>query len=70
MYTNDNKLYKREIHLDHIDSSCFLFGPRMTGKTSLLTKLSVDAYYNLLDPQIELRFRTRPHEFWACKFPA
>ncbi len=64
MRINNNKLYKREIQLDHIDSSCFLFGPRMTGKTSLLTQLSVNSYYNLLDPQVELKLRTRPHEFW------
>ena len=64
MYINNNNFYQREIQLDQIESSCFLFGPRMTGKTSILMRLSSDIYYNLLDPQVELRFRTRPHEFW------
>ena len=49
MRTNNNKLYQREMRLDQIESSCFLFGPRMTGKTSLLTKLKVDAFYKDLD---------------------
>lgn len=64
MYTNNNKSYKREPNLGQMESSCFLFGPRMTGKTSLLCKLKTDAYYNLLDPELELRLRTRPSEFW------
>lgn len=64
MHTNNNKTYQRELSLNQVESSCFLFGPRMTGKTSLLLKGKTDAYYNLLDPELELRLRTRPYEFW------
>lgn len=64
MRTNNNILYKREVHLKSQNSSCFLMGPRMTGKTSLLSQLRADVCFDLLDPQLELIFRTRPQEFW------
>ena len=65
MRTNNNVVYKREINLKKFSSSsCFLFGPRMTGKTSLLLKLKASAFYNLLDPELEIRFRSSPKEFW------
>ena len=64
MRINNNILYKREIHLKEFKSSCFLFGPGMTGKTHLLSQLEADAYYDLLDPQLELNFRFRPQDFW------
>ena len=57
-------LYKREIQPERFKSSFFLFGPRMTGKTLLLSRLKSDAFYNLLDPELELNFRTRPKAFW------
>ena len=64
MRTNNNMLYNREIRLKELESSCFLMGPRMTGKTSLLAQLKVDASFDLLDPQMELNLRAHPHEFW------
>ena len=38
----------------------------MTGKTSLLNQLGADVCFDLLDPQVEIAFRTRPHEFWEA----
>ncbi len=64
MHTNNNKLYKREIPFRNFKSSLFLFGPRMTGKTHLLSQLKTDAFYDLLDPHLEIHFRTHPQEFW------
>ena len=64
MSINNNVVYNREFHLKGFKSSCFLFGPRMVGKTSLLSQLKVDAFYDLLDPQLEMNFRVRPQEFW------
>ena len=64
MRTNNNILYKRETDLKEFKSSFFLFGPRMTGKTHLLSQLKVDAFYDLLDPQLELNLRVKPQEFW------
>ena len=57
-------MYKRELQLKNCPSSCFLFGPRMTGKTQLLKQLKTDAYYDLLDPVLEREFLTRPETFW------
>ena len=64
MSINNNVLYKRELHLNTVLSSCFLFGPRMTGKTCLLKQLKVSAYYDLLDPQMERAFLAQPETFW------
>ncbi|MCZ0932566.1 MAG: AAA family ATPase [Oligoflexia bacterium] len=64
MSINNNILYKREIDLKALRSSCFLIGPRMTGKTYLLNQLKATAYFDLLEPQLEIQFRSRPHEFW------
>ena len=64
MRINNNGLYKREIDLSRFSSSLFLFGPRLTGKTHLLTRLKATAFYDLLDPELEMRFRVRPQEFW------
>ncbi len=64
MRINNKGLYKREIDLNRFSSSLFLFGPRLTGKTHLLTRLKADAFYDLLDPELDLRFRVRPQEFW------
>jgi predicted AAA+ superfamily ATPase len=57
-------LFKRVLDLNTIKTSSFLFGPRLTGKTTLLKSLSYDAYFDLLDPQIELEYRTQPVHFW------
>ena len=64
MLINNNIVYKRELQLKNQTSSCFLFGPRMTGKTQLLKQLQTDAYYDLLDPALEREFLTRPETFW------
>ena len=64
MSTNNNILWIREVSLKSFKTSCFIFGPRMTGKTHLLSQLKVDAFYDLLDPQLGLRLRTHPEEFW------
>ena len=55
--------FKREF-APNLKQSCFLFGPRMTGKTSLLRNLSSGAYYDLLDVELELALRERPKTFW------
>ena len=64
MSINNNIVYKRELKLKNCPSSCFLFGPRMTGKTQLLKQLKTDAYYDLLDPALEREFLARPETFW------
>ena len=64
MIINNNILYKRELDLKPLLSSCFLFGPRMTGKTYLLSQLKHATYYDLLDPQLEKQFLTHPETFW------
>ena len=64
MHINNNVIYDREVSLKSLKSSCFLIGPRMTGKTSLLKQLKVEASFDLLDPQMEIEFRTHPNLFW------
>ena len=56
--------YKRLLNIDKYTSSAFLFGARMTGKTSLLRQIESSLYVDLLDPEVELRLRARPSEFW------
>jgi predicted AAA+ superfamily ATPase len=46
------------------ETSVFIFGPRMTGKTTLLRKLDAGQYFDLLDPESELQYRSRPGLFW------
>jgi predicted AAA+ superfamily ATPase len=36
----------------------------MTGKTTLLRQIKVDSFFDLLDPQLELRYRANPERFW------
>ena len=64
MSINNNVLYKRELSLNSLASSCFLFGPRMTGKTHLLNRLKASVYYDILDPQLEKQLLTQPEIFW------
>lgn len=45
------------------DDSAFIFGPRMTGKTTLLSGEECDLYVDLLDPELELRYNAAPGEF-------
>lgn len=56
--------YQRLLDLSKYSNSAFVFGPRMTGKTSLLRQIPNSVYFDLLDPELELRFRTQPAEFW------
>lgn len=57
-------MYTRDLHLESIKSSYFLFGPRMTGKTTLLSLLHHPTHYNLLDIAIELQLKQNPQLFW------
>ena len=57
-------LFKRALRLGSTRRSAFLFGPRMTGKTSLLKELPADLFVDLLDPELELRLKTSPRLFW------
>lgn len=58
------RCFSRELILPSASASAFLFGPRMTGKTTLLTALRATHYVNLLDPEVELRLRGSPRVFW------
>ncbi|HLD73375.1 MAG TPA: AAA family ATPase [Bdellovibrionota bacterium] len=64
MAINNTILYTREVNLSRVISSIFLFGPRMTGKTKLLEGLNAHRYFDLLDPEIELKFNVSPKLFW------
>ena len=64
MRINNNIIYQRELSLSQLTSSCLLIGPRMTGKTSLLSHVKADHTFDLLDAQLELRLRAHPNEFW------
>ncbi|OGQ07741.1 MAG: hypothetical protein A3G32_03085 [Deltaproteobacteria bacterium RIFCSPLOWO2_12_FULL_40_28] len=57
-------VFQREQHLDCFRLSAFLFGPRMTGKTTLLDKIKRNLTINLLDPEEELNYRQTPRLFW------
>jgi len=54
----------RILTLAKLRTSAFLFGPRMTGKTTLLNRMTSDEYFNLLDPELELLYRSKPGTFW------
>lgn len=56
--------YPRTLDLPRIRGSAFLFGPRLTGKTTLLRSLASDLYIDLLDPELELSFQRQPKLFW------
>ena len=56
--------FQRELDLQKNRSSLFLFGPRMTGKTTLLKNLQAGRYYDLLDPEVELGLRQSPALLW------
>lgn len=56
--------YNREHKLSDLKTSTFLFGPRLTGKTTLLKTLSYDSYFDLLNTDQELLYRANPHRFW------
>lgn len=48
---------KRLVDVRKFKSSAFLFGPRMTGKTTIIDQSDFDFTYDFLDPEIELRYR-------------
>jgi predicted AAA+ superfamily ATPase len=56
--------FTRLLQLDRVKGSAFLFGPRMTGKTTLIRNLQKAASYDLLDPEEELRLKQSPSLFW------
>jgi predicted AAA+ superfamily ATPase len=56
--------FNRLIQLPKPPQSAFLFGPRMTGKTSLLEKLESQCFVNLLDPEVEIQLRANPKKFF------
>ncbi|MBF0409079.1 MAG: ATP-binding protein [Candidatus Riflebacteria bacterium] len=58
------KKFNRELDLSGFNNSAFLFGPRMTGKSTLLRRLDSKAYFDLLDPKAELLYSARPEIFW------
>jgi len=56
-------IFKRLLDPIKNKSSVFVFGPRMTGKTTLIRSLPFDQYFDLLDPELELRYRSNPGLF-------
>ena len=54
----------RLLDLRNRSSSAFIFGPRMTGKTTLLRLVESSHYFDLLDPAEEMRYRHEPRLFW------
>ncbi len=56
--------FQRQLRLEDLRLSAFIFGPRLTGKTFLLRQLKCALFFDLLDPEIELNFRHSPRHFW------
>lgn len=56
--------YHRRLTLSGLNSSAFIFGPRMTGKTTLLREMACDSFFDLLDPELELQFSSQPRNFF------
>lgn len=56
--------FQRQLKLEGLRLSAFVFGPRMTGKTFLLRRLDCALFVDLLDPEIELDFHRSPRHFW------
>lgn len=55
-------MFQRLLRLPH-DKSFFLFGPRNTGKSTLIHKLFPQAFFiDLLDPEQEEKYITNPNE--------
>lgn len=57
---------RRELSLSASGQSTFLFGPRMTGKTSLLEAYGSALFIDLLNPDEELRYRLNPASFYEA----
>ncbi len=64
LYSSMPMDFNRLLNLEQYTSSVFLFGPRMTGKTFLLRRLTTSLYVDLLDPQVELELKASPKLFW------
>ncbi len=64
MRTNNISHVKRLLKLKGLEVSAFIFGPRMTGKTTLLKDINSSNYFDLLDPELELDYKTHPKKFW------
>jgi predicted AAA+ superfamily ATPase len=71
-------MYERELRLPLDEQSCFLFGPRQTGKTTLLARLAAGAprfEVSLLDTATLLNYGREPGRFrrevayWAERNP-
>lgn len=56
--------FSRELKLEDLTLSAFVFGPRMTGKTFLLRQLTCGLFIDLMDPEVELELRLSPRRFW------
>jgi predicted AAA+ superfamily ATPase len=56
--------FARTLSLEKLQTPAFIFGPRMTGKTTLLRQIPAQDYIDLLDPEIELHYKSRPALFW------
>jgi len=56
--------FLRQISLFDIESSVLLLGPRMTGKTHLLSKYKNATHFDLLDVELELRYKSHPKIFY------
>lgn len=58
---NGGVQFPRTLELSHLTRSIFLFGPRQTGKTTLLRSRFPDArWYNLLETDVFFRMSARP----------
>ncbi len=64
MIINNIEVFPRTLNLKQIKESAFLFGPRMTGKTSLLEQLKADLFIDLLNPENELQYIAKPALLW------
>ena len=63
MAINNSTIFPRELNLKDFKGSAFLFGPRMTGKTALLKKITNAKYFDLLDRDLEITLRGNPRIF-------
>jgi len=57
-------IFPRTLTFPKFKTSAFLFGPRLTGKTTILRGLDYQEYFDLLDPSLELEYKTHPAHFW------
>jgi predicted AAA+ superfamily ATPase len=56
--------FKRLLSLSTSGSSAFIFGPRMTGKTTIIREIPCESFFDLLDPESEQKYRLQPNLFW------